>query len=101
MHGTDAQHEFIRHTTGRGTYHYGGAGTPAPTPTVSEVPTQVATEMPTQALSAAPTAPRTVVRTEESPATPGAVTTRAPLSVTTIMLALAAVSGILVQRRRN
>ena len=27
MHGTDARHEFIRNTTGRGTYHYGGAGT--------------------------------------------------------------------------
>jgi hypothetical protein len=27
MHGIDAQHEFIRDTTGRGTYHYGGAGT--------------------------------------------------------------------------
>jgi hypothetical protein len=27
MHGIDAQHEFIRDTTGRATYHYGGAGT--------------------------------------------------------------------------
>jgi hypothetical protein len=26
MHGIDAQHEFIRDTTGRATYHYGGAG---------------------------------------------------------------------------
>jgi len=76
-------------------------GAAAPTPTVSEAPTQVAIEVPTQAVSGAPTAPMTVVTTEESPATPGTIATRAPLSAITIMLALAAVSGILMQRRRN
>jgi len=71
----------------------GESGTPAPTQTVSAAPTQAAT--------GAPTAPITVVTTEESPVTPGATATRAPLSAITIMLALAAVSGILVLRRRN
>jgi len=79
----------------------GESGTPAPTPTVSEAPTQAATEAPTQSVSGAPTAPMTVVTPGESPVTPGAIATRAPLSVTTIMLALAAVCGILVLRRRN
>jgi hypothetical protein len=76
-------------------------GAAAPTPAVSEAPTQVVTEAPTQAMSVAPTAPMTVVTTEESPVMPGATATRAPLSAITIMLALAAVSGILVLRRRN
>ena len=79
----------------------GGPSTPAPTPTVSEAPTQVATEVPTQAVSGAPTAPMIVVTTEESPVTPGATATRAPLSIMSVMLALAAVSGILVLKRRN
>jgi hypothetical protein len=43
----------------------------------------------------------TVVTTGEVPVTPGTIATRAPLAVTTIMLALAAVFGILVLRRRN
>jgi hypothetical protein len=42
-----------------------------------------------------------VVTAEETPATPGAIATRAPLSAITIMLALAAVSGILVLRRKG
>ena len=79
----------------------GESGTPAPTQTVSEAPTQVATEAPTQAVSEVPTAPMTVVTTEESPVAPGAIATRAPLSIMSVMLALTAVSGILVQRRRN
>jgi hypothetical protein len=76
-------------------------GAAAPTPTVSEAPTQVATEVPTQAISEVPTAPMTVVTTEESPGTPGTVATRAPVGFATIMLALAAVSGILVLRRKG
>jgi len=79
----------------------GEPGAAAPTPTVSEAPTQAATEAPTQAVSGAPTAPMTVVTTEESPVAPGTIATRAPLSAITIMLALAAVCGILVLRRRN
>ena len=78
-----------------------GSSTPAQTPAVSEAPTQVATGAPTQAVSEVPTAPMTVVTTEESPVTPGAIATRAPLSAITIMLALAAVSGILVLRRKG
>ena len=78
-----------------------GSSTPAQTPAVSEAPTQVATGAPTQAVSVAPTAPMIVVTTEESPVTPGAIATRSSLSAITIMLALTAVSGILVLRRRN
>ena len=79
----------------------GGPSTPAPTPAVSEAPTHVVTEAPTQAMSEVPTAPMTVVKTEEAPLAPGAIATRAPLSAITIMLALAAVCGILVLRRKG
>jgi hypothetical protein len=71
----------------------GEPGAAVPTPTVSAAPTQAAT--------GAPTAPTTVVTQGESPVTPGAIATRAPLSAITIMLALAAVSGILVLRRKG
>jgi len=64
-------------------------------------PTQTVSKVPTQVVSGAPTAPMTVVKTEESPVTPGATATRAPLSAITIMLALAAVCGILVLRRKG
>jgi hypothetical protein len=79
----------------------GGPSTPAPTPTMSEAPTQVATEVPTQAVSEVPTAPTMVVTTGEVPVTPGTIATRAPLSIMSVMLALAAVSGILVLRRKG
>jgi hypothetical protein len=83
----------------------GEPGTPAPTQTVTEAPTLVPTEALTQAVtqtvSEVPTAPMTIVTTEESPVTPGTIATRAPLSILSVTLALAALSGILVLRRRN
>jgi methionine-rich copper-binding protein CopC len=76
-------------------------GATAPTQTVTEAPTQAATEVLTQAVSEVPTAPMTVVTTEEAPVTPETIATRAPLSAVAVMLAFAAVSGILALRRRN
>ena len=56
---------------------------------------------PTQAVSKTPTALMTIVSPGESPVTPGAIATRAPLSIMSVMLALAAVCGILVLRRKG
>jgi hypothetical protein len=72
-------------------------GAAAPTQTVSEAPTQVATEEPTSWNPAKVTTQGGV-----AVVTPGAKpTTYTPLSITTAVLALTAVFGILVIRRRS
>jgi hypothetical protein len=68
-------------------------------------PTQTVSEAPTQAVSAPPTSRSPAKVTTQGGAavvTPeGKPTTYTPLGITTVMLALTAVSGIIVMRRKG